>query len=401
MAFPSSLQETAKFCTWGSKSLQNRKGRRQHSRAVAKESTNSPHLPNETHTREAISLPKQENPWVSLAVTEGEDLDSDKARETLRESMWFTPHMSATCSPLGPHPPPQPLKLKDLFMNACPSEHPTEAPCFWASLIRSRVSTASNTGSKPACCSFPSVQVASVCSVGQRWPLTATHEGPGKGLALTSSRGNGQRRKDLDAANPNPRPFPNSERPSSPHCANPVGAERGSQLRCGGGAVRASGRVRACALRGRRGVETGRNQSSGSCQPPSNSAGSNSPAAPPPGENQHEHGSLLAGCGFQAVDKPAHPLSNRLVCQLFLCIGHLALLQKRSWHSLAFPFKRQHSKRQLCSSYPNTGQFKYKNNYDYTFLMTKVICRESLREWCITSHSSSCLLLAEAKNVFM
>lgn len=133
MAFPSSLQETAKFCTWGSKSLQNRKGRRQHSRAVAKESTNSPHLPNETHTREAISLPKQENPWVSLAVTEGEDLDSDKARETLRESMWFTPHMSATCSPLGPHPPPQPLKLKDLFMNACPSEHPTEAPCFWAS----------------------------------------------------------------------------------------------------------------------------------------------------------------------------------------------------------------------------------------------------------------------------
>ena len=53
--------------------------------------------------------------------------------------------------------------------------------------------------------------------------------------------------------------------------------------------------------------------------------------------------------------KPAHPLSNLLVCQLFLCIRHLALLQKRSWHSLAFPFKRQHSKRQLCSSYPNTG----------------------------------------------
>lgn len=28
--------------------------------------------------------------------------------------------------------------------------------------------------------------------------------------------------------------------------------------------------------------------------------------------------------------KPAHPLSNLLVCQLFLCIEHLALLQKRS-----------------------------------------------------------------------
>ena len=180
MTFPSSLQETAKSCAWGSKSLQNRKGRRQHSRAAAEDSTNSPHLPNETHTREAVSLPKQENPWVSLAVTGGGL--SDKARETLSESIWFMPHMLATCSPFGPPPPPQPLKLKDLFMNTRPSEQPTKAPCFCTSPDTKQDQRCKQHKQREQHTSLRHLPMLAggftVCSAGQGGPVVTTHRLP-------------------------------------------------------------------------------------------------------------------------------------------------------------------------------------------------------------------------------
>lgn len=175
------------------------------------------------------------------------------------------------------------------------------------------------------------MQVASVCSAGQRRPLTTTHEGPGKDLVLNSSGGNGQRRKDLDATNPNPRPFPNSERPGSPHCANLVGTEQGSQFHCGrGGGVC----IWACACLCAEGRGGGLRLEETRVQGPA------SPRQTPLAVTVLLRLLLVRTSMNMAPSspdvvsrlwtKPAHPLSNLLVCQLFLCIGHLALLQKRS-----------------------------------------------------------------------